>query len=172
MLIYGWFLLKRNIEKIVADSNYHNFKISPTKSYFIDDFSNTNLPRKIRILNNKGNEVVTLLKSSNPLEDYSIGELNLLKIKNENNIDLNARLIKPYDFDPSKKYPVLIYVYNGPHVQLINNRWFGGAPLWMYYLANQGYIVFSLDGRGSDNRGRDFEQVILENLENLKCLIK
>ena len=161
---------KKYRKKIVTDSNYHNFKISPTKSYFIDEFSNTNLPRKIRILNNKGNEVVTLLKSSNPLEDYNIGELNLLKIKNKNNIDLNARLIKPYDFDPSKKYPVLIYVYNGPHVQLINNRWLGGARLWMYYLANQGYIVFSLDGRGSDNRGRDFEQVIFRELGKFEML--
>ena len=79
-------------------------------------------------------------------------------------------LIKPYNFDKKTKYPALIYVYNGPGVQLLNNRWLASAPLWMYYLANQGYIIFTVDGRGSENRGRDFEQVIFKQLGAIEMI--
>ena len=161
---------KKYQKKIVSDGSFHRFKISPSKSFFLDQFSNTETPIVTRIINYKGNDVVELLTSDNPLSNYNIGDVELLKIKTENNIKLNARLIKPYDFDNNKKYPALIYVYNGPGVQLINNRWLGGAPLWMYYLANQGYIVFTLDGRGSENRGRDFEQVIFGELGSVEMI--
>ncbi len=73
-------------------------------------------------------------------------------------------MILPPDFDPSKKYPVVVYVYGGPHAQLVMNQWLGGASGWQYYMAQQGYIAFTLDNRGSDSRGRDFEQVIHRNL--------
>ena len=163
-------LNKKYQKKIVADGNYHHFALSPSKNFFIDKYSSTSIPLVTRIINNKGNIVTELLKSNNPLSDYKIGELELFKIKTEANIKLNARIIKPYNFDKKIKYPVLFYVYNGPGVQLINNRWLGGAPLWMYYLANQGYIVFTLDGRGSENRGRDFEQAIYGELGNIEMI--
>jgi len=105
---------------------FHKFKMSPSGNLFIDEFSNLKLPRIIQIINSEGDEVHKLLESKNPLNEYKIGLTELVKIPTDNNIFLNSRIIKPYDFDPSKKYPVLIYVYNGPHVQLINNRWLGG----------------------------------------------
>jgi dipeptidyl-peptidase-4 len=77
-------------------------------------------------------------------------------------------MIKPTDFDASKKYPVLVYVYNGPNVQLINNRWNAGASLWMNYFAEQGYIIFTVDGRGSNNRGLKFEQSVFRQLGQLE----
>jgi dipeptidyl-peptidase-4 len=73
-------------------------------------------------------------------------------------------VIKPSDFDPSKKYPVLVYVYGGPHAQMITNSFWGGASLWMYQLAEEGYIIFTLDNRGSSHRGKKFQQVIHRNL--------
>ena len=79
-------------------------------------------------------------------------------------IVLNARLIKPSHFDPARKYPVLIYVYNGPHVQLVSNTFIGGASLWMLEAAERGYLVWTVDGHGSDNRGRDFEQAVHRQL--------
>ena len=100
----------------------------------------------------------------------SQNDTELFQIKTDDNIALNARLIKPYNFDKRKKYPVLIYVYNGPGVQLIRNNWLASSPLWMYYLANQDYIVFALDGRGSENRGRDFEQVIFRELGKIEMI--
>ena len=161
---------KKYKKRIVGDGNYHSFKVSPTKSFFIDIFSNVNTPSVTRIINHKGNSVSELLVATNPLKDYDIGDTELFQIKTDDNIALNARLIKPYNFDKRKKYPVLIYVYNGPGVQLIRNNWLASSPLWMYYLANQDYIVFALDGRGSENRGRDFEQVIFRELGKIEMI--
>ena len=74
-------------------------------------------------------------------------------------------MIYPESFDSSKSYPVLLYVYNGPGVQLLTNRWRGGAPMWMNYMANKyDYLIYTVDGRGSENRGKDFEQVIFRQL--------
>lgn len=160
---------KRYKKKIVEDGSFHTFKISPSKKYFINQYSNLETPLITQIINNKGTTIVDLLTSENPLEHYNIGQTNLFKIKAaDNKTYLNARLIKPYSFNKENKYPVLIYVYNGPGVQLIRNNWLASAPLWMYYLANQGYIVFTLDGRGSENRGLDFEQVIFGELGKIE----
>ena len=73
-------------------------------------------------------------------------------------------MIKPINFDSNKKYPVIVYVYGGPHAQLITDSWLGGAGLFLNYLAEQGYVVFTLDNRGTANRGRDFEQIIHRNV--------
>ena len=159
---------KRYKKKIVGDGSYHSFQISPSKNYLINQYSNLEIPLITQIINNKGNPIVQLLQSPNPLENYNIGKTNLLKIKTDDNIDLNARIIKPYLFNQDQKYPVLLYVYNGPGVQLIHNNWMASAPLWMHYLANEGYIVFTIDGRGSENRGRDFEQVIFGELGKIE----
>ena len=78
--------------------------------------------------------------------------------------DLNGRIIYPANFDANKKYPVMVYVYGGPHAQLVQNKWLGGASLFDYYMAEQGFVVFTLDNRGSDARDRDFTQVIHRNL--------
>jgi len=78
----------------------------------------------------------------------------------DNKTDLYYRIIKPIDFDPTKKYPTITYVYGGPHAQLIQNRWLGSARMWQYYMAQKGYVMFTLDNRGSANRGQEFENVI------------
>ena len=158
-------------KKLISDGSFHHFKISPTKSFFIDQFSNLDIPNIIRIIDSSEGRVISpVLVSDNPLKGYDIGEVNLFSIKTDKNISLNTRLIKPYDFDKNKKYPAVIYVYNGPGVQLIRNNWLASAPLWMYYLANQGYIIFTVDGRGSENRGRDFEQIIFKELGKIEML--
>ncbi len=155
---------KRYKKKIVGDGSYHTFKISPSKKYFINQYSNINTPSVTQIINNKGNQIIQLLKSPDPLKNYNVAKTKLLTIQTDQNIALNARIIKPFSFDENKKYPVLLYVYNGPGVQLVRNNWLASAPLWMHYLANEGYIVFTIDGRGSENRGRDFEQFIFGEL--------
>ena len=77
-------------------------------------------------------------------------------------------MIKPINFDPKKKYPVLVYVYGGPHAQLVKNSWLGGAGLWLNYMAQQGYLIWTLDNRGSANRGFEFENSIFRNLGTLE----
>ncbi len=147
---------------------FHKLKMSPTGKFFIDEFSNVKLPRIVQIIDSEGQFIYKLLDAKNPLSEFNIGATELIKMSTDDNFFLNARLIKPYDFDENKKYPVLIYVYNGPQIQLLTNSWLAGTPLWMYYLANQDYLVFTIDGRGSENRGKDFEQIIFKNLGQIE----
>ncbi|MBK8920648.1 MAG: DPP IV N-terminal domain-containing protein [Saprospirales bacterium] len=102
--------------------------------------------------------------SKNPVAEYALGQTKLLAIPSPGGPTLNARLILPPDFDAARKYPVLVYLYNGPHVQLVANAWLGNAELWMHRMAQQGCIVFSIDGRGSAHRGYAFESAIHRRL--------
>jgi dipeptidyl-peptidase-4 len=99
--------------------------------------------------------------SKNKYDGYVMGSAEIKTIKAaDGTTDLYTRLIKPSNFDPTKKYPVMVYVYGGPHAQMITNSYLDGANLWMYWMAEQGYLVFTVDNRGSDNRGFAFESVI------------
>ena len=95
----------------------------------------------------------------NPVANFEIGLISLSSVKNEG-IELYTRTYFPANFDPKKKYPVVVYVYGGPHAQMIQNKWLGGGNLWMAYMASKGYIVFTLDNRGYANRGLNFENAI------------
>ncbi len=153
-----------HLVQLTRSAGVHYTSPSKDGSYLIDRFSNHTTPRTISVLDKKGNVVQTLLKADNPLMDYKLGELKLLKIKNNEGIDLNARLILPADFDAAKKYPVIVYVYGGPHGQMITDRWLSGWPLWFQYMAERGFIIFTLDNRGTNARGLDFEQAIHRQL--------
>jgi dipeptidyl-peptidase-4 len=104
--------------------------------------------------------VKRLHQAENPLKDYNIGETTIGTLKAEDGQTLYTRLIKPYNFDASKKYPVIVYVYGGPHAQLITDEWTAGAGIYLNYLAQEGFLVFTLDNRGSADRGEAFEQCI------------
>jgi dipeptidyl-peptidase-4 len=132
--------------------------------YILDNYTSTSVSRQIEVLDDKGSSVQVLLEAVNTLKDYKLGETELLILKNEDQTDLYCRLIKPADFDTAKKYPVIIYVYGGPHSQLVTNTWLAGGGLFLNYLADLGYVVFTLDNRGTANRGRAFEQAIFRNL--------
>jgi dipeptidyl-peptidase-4 len=147
--------------RLTQGSGVHNISFSPTGQYFIDNYSSPVTPRTIRILDTDAGKVTrTLLVAQNPLQEYSLGETTIFPIKAEDGTDLFCRMITPPNFDEKKKYPVVVYVYGGPHLQMINNSWLGGSNLWMQHMAQKGYIVFSLDNRGSADRGRAFEQAI------------
>lgn len=137
----------------------HTAMFSSNGRLFVDVYSSVSVPRVTEVRTATGSSVRELLNSTNPLKDYRMPEMSLFTIKAaDGTTDLHCRMFKPLDFDPNKKYPVLVYLYGGPHLQLINNTFMGGADLWLVYMAQQGYVVFSLDNRGSSNRGRDFEQ--------------
>jgi len=130
-------------------------------NYLIDTYSNLNTPGITSIVNIQNKEENVVHTAKNPLEEYTLGTTELLKLKSNDGFDLHSRIIKPANFDAAKKYPVLIYVYGGTHAQLVTNTWLGGASLWMQWFATQkDYIVFTLDNRGSANRGFAFESVI------------
>ncbi len=153
-----------NISPVTSVSGTHSTKISDDGRFILDNYSNTEIARQIELLDATGNSLQTLLQNDNPLKDYKLGGMTIFSLKNEDNTGLYCRLIKPADFDQTKKYPAIVYVYGGPHSQLITNSWLGGAGLFLNYLADLGYVVFTLDNRGTANRGRAFEQAIFRNL--------
>jgi dipeptidyl-peptidase-4 len=110
-----------------------------------------------------------LLQSESPLKEYATGELTLFTIQNNVGDSIYCRMFKPVNFSAEKKYPVVFYWYGGPHAQMILNSWNGGAgDYWFQYMAERGYIVFSIDTRGSDNRGKAFEQSIFRKLGDVQ----
>ena len=109
-----------------------------------------------------------LFTSVDPIVNYNLGITKLDTLYSGDNTRLFARTIFPADFDANKKYPVVIYVYGGPHAQMIRNTRLAQTQLWMYTLANKGYIVFTLDNRGSSNRGMRFENGIHRNAGDLE----
>lgn len=151
-------LMGREKTRLSAAGGLHTAIISPDGKYAIDRYSSTTIPRQIDIVDTKGKVLQTLLKADNPVKDYKLGETKLFTIKAADNItDLHCRIITPPNMEQGKKYPVVVYVYGGPHAQMVTNSWLGGSNLWMQYMAQQGYIVFTMDNRGSYNRGLDFE---------------
>ncbi len=162
--IYSVNLKTGKIVKISQAGGTHHASFSKSGKYLIDVYSNLDVSREYKILDSKGKTKQILLEDSNPLKDYNLGEMDVFTIKNDTDDELYCRLIKPMNFDPDKKYPVIIYVYGGPHAQMITNSWLGGAGLFLNYLAQQGYVVFTLDNRGSANRGFEFESSIFRNV--------
>lgn len=156
-------------KRISKAKGIHRIQASSNGEYLIDSHSSLENPSTIELIDHKGKSIRTLLQSEDPFENIEIAQTELYTIKAEDGTPLNCRMIKPADFDATKTYPALVYVYNGPGVQLIYNTNLAAAPLWMHYLANNhDYIVFTLDGRGSENRGRDFEQAIFRNLGDVE----
>ncbi len=132
--------------------------------YFLSRCSNPQVASRTRLISFSGKLNRVIHEDINPLKDYKTGEVNIVNLKADDGTDLYARLTKPTDFDPAKKYPVLIYVYGGPHAQLVTGAWLNGGGLFDHYLAQKGYIVFTLDNRGSGGRGFEFESCIHRNL--------
>jgi len=153
------------LTRLTTEEGVHDVSLHANGAKLIDNYSNLKTPRIIKIIETQGGkEIAKLLDAENPLKDYKIGTVELLTIKAKDGTALHGRLIKPSNFDPTKKYPVLVYVYGGPHAQMVTNSWLGAAQLWMQYQAERGYLIFTLDNRGSKGRGFEFENVIHRNL--------
>lgn len=151
-------------QNLTEESGVHTVKHSHNFEYFIDYYTSIETPLNVSVLSNEGKKVIEVSKAPNPFALHNVRLPEISSLKTNEGTTLNTRIFKPYNFDENKKYKTLLYVYNGPGVQLITNRWLAGASLWMAYLANQGYIVYTIDGRGSENRGREFEQAIFKQL--------
>ena len=152
------------LRKITSDAGTHNVSVSTNGEYAIDNWSNDNTPRKIDVLDANGKFKQNILTAQNPLANYNTAKVENVTLKADDGTDLYGKLIYPTNFDSSKKYPVIVYLYNGPHAQLITNRFPATGNLWYDHLAEKGYVVFTMDGRGSANRGLKFEQAIHGNV--------
>ncbi len=152
------------ISRITKGDGTHTCVLNSDGSYILDNFQSVSVPRNINVVSTDGKKSKEIYSARNPYADYKLGEMNIFKLKSENGDDLFCRIYKPIDFDSTKKYPTIVYLYNGPGVQLINNTWNGGGDMWFQYMAQHGYVVFTLDGRGSNNRGLAFEQAVFRHL--------
>ena len=146
--------------RLTTEEGWHNITMSGDCAYFIDNYSSIKVPRNVDLTTNAGKVVRRLQEVENPNKDYNFGEITLGTIKADDGSDLYYRLIKPMDFDPNKKYPVIHYVYGGPHTQLVTNTWNASLRMWEMYMAQHGYVVFVIDNHGTPNRGKAFEDII------------
>jgi len=139
----------------------HSVTMNPSKTMFIDTYSSLNVPSASELRTTDGKLVRELSKSDDPLKNYAGVEVSLGTVKSaDGKYDNWYRLYKPSNFDPSKKYPVILYVYGGPHTQLVTNSWLGGVRMWEYYMAQKGYIVYVQDNRGTPYQGAEYEKAI------------
>lgn len=146
--------------RLTPDNGVHNAIVRADGKYFITRYSNPEIASRTRLIATSGKTNKVIHEDINPLKEYKTGKITVFTIKAVDGTDLYCRLTKPADFDSTRKYPVLIYVYGGPHAQLVTGDWLNGGGLFDHYLAQKGYIVFTLDNRGSANRGFAFESII------------
>ena len=153
-----------NMVRITNGSGTHKVVRNSDGTKYLDVFSNLDMPYEVSVLNDSGEKVRTVYSVQNPLNGYNAGKTEIFTLKSVDGVDLFCRQILPPNFDKSKKYPVLVYVYGGPHRQKVLNSWLGGADLWLNYIAQKGFIVFTLDNRGTAYRGLEFEQKTFRQL--------
>lgn len=177
-------LLQRNLFSVDMRGNrlllgngtgWHNAVLSTTGKFAIDTFSSPIIPKHIDIVSTLHGGTTNIFAARNPWSEYDVPEIKVGSIKADDGItDLYYRLILPTNFDPSKKYPAIVYVYGGPHAHNIDASRNWGARGWDIWMAQKGYVMFCLDNRGSENRGLEFEQATFRNLgvEEMKDQIK
>lgn len=158
--IYQFDLKSGKHVRLSKEEGVHSAQLSQSGKYIIDRYTSKDNPGKIVITDTKTLKSHTFFTAKNPYKDVTLPEITLGSLKaNDNKTDLYYRLIKPTNFDPNKKYPVVVYVYGGPHSQMVNNSWMAQIRGWEIYMAEKGYIAFVLDNRGTSNRGIDFENI-------------
>ncbi|SDE59744.1 S9 family peptidase [Riemerella columbipharyngis] len=129
-----------------------------------DYYSNDTIPRNIDIIDTRSLQTKNILTAENTLKGFDRPQVKLVNLKADDGTPLYGKIILPTNFDPNKKYPAIVYLYNGPHVQLITDSFPVSGNLWYEYMAQHGYVVFTMDGRGSSNRGFKFESATFRQL--------
>lgn len=148
-------------QRLTGEKGWHDILMSPDCRHFIDRWSSFNFPGAARIADTDGKTVRELYTATNPLKEYSTPEIEYGTVKSADGIyDNYYRFFKPAGFDPSKKYPLIVYIYGGPHSQMVRNKWLGSVRMWEMAMAQRGYAVYVQDNRGTSNRGSAFEKAI------------
>jgi dipeptidyl-peptidase-4 len=151
------------MKKLTTGKGTHAATLNPNGEFFFDKFSAEDVPGKYTVTSTAGKEIKLLINAEDPLKNYELGKASIFTLKSASGDDLYCYMLKPVDFDSTKKYPVIVYLYGGPGIQLVNDTW-NGQAMWFQYMAEKGFIIFSLDNRGSANRGLKFEQATFRNL--------
>ena len=147
----------------------HNASLSASGQQFYDKYTEPDTPRNIDLVEISNRQAHRLLTASDPWSGYQQPIFDNGSLKAADGVtDLYWRMVKPHDFDAHKKYPTVVYVYGGPHAHNVDASWHWRSRSWETYMAQKGYIIFILDNRGSENRGRDFEQVTFRQLGQIE----
>lgn len=147
--------------RLTQTEGWHEIAMNQDCSRYTDTWSSLSTPRVTDLCTSEGKVLRNLLTAEDPTLGYSYSEISLGTVKSaDGKYDNWYRLIKPKDFDPEKKYPVIVYVYGGPHSQMVRNTFMAELRRWEMYMAQRGYIVYVQDNRGTSNRGADFEKAI------------
>jgi dipeptidyl-peptidase-4 len=167
--LYRVSLGDKSLTRITKDPGTHTVKIAPDNTTFIDAYSNAATPTRQDLYRMDGKRVAVVNEGKVPeLAEYRMSPVEFVDVAADDGTKLHASIIKPPDFDSSKKYPVLINVYGGPHVQVVRNAWGGLGYILNELRAQKGYIIFSLDNRGSWGRGHAFETPIYHQLGKIE----
>jgi dipeptidyl-peptidase 4 len=167
--LYRVSLNDKSLTRITKDAGSNTSRISPDLSSFINSYSNSTTPTRQDLFRIDGTRVAVINEGKVPeLAQYKLTPEEFVEVTADDGTKLHGSIIKPLDFDPSKKYPVLIDVYGGPHVQLVRNSWGSFGYLLHEVLAAKGYIIFTLDNRGSWGRGHAFETPIYHQLGKIE----
>ena len=148
-------------DRLTFGEGWHEVLMDEDCSSFIDRWSSLNNPGTIQRVSCDGKKRETLSQAADPTLDWAFCEIELGTVPSADGRYENwYRLIRPKDFDPQKKYPVIVYVYGGPHSQMVRNSWLAQLRRWEMYMAQRGYLVYVQDNRGTENRGAEFEKAI------------
>lgn len=149
----------------VNGKGWHSGSLSKSSNYIVDNYQTPDIPRNIAIVNTTNGKSISYFKAANPWQGYTVPTYECGSIKAADGVtDLYYRMVKPLNFDPNKKYPTIVYVYGGPHAHNVDARWHYSSRGWETYMAEHGYLLFILDNRGSEHRGKEFEQVTFRHL--------
>ena len=163
--IYTVDLKSGKMRRIDSGEGMHQARLSESGAWLFDKYSAPTTPRNIELINTANAKSTRLLTAEDPWKGYNIPDYSCGTIKAaDGETDLYYRMVKPIGFDPQKKYPTVIYVYGGPHAHNVDASWHYGSRSWETYMAQKGYLLFILDNRGSERRGRDFEQATFRQL--------
>ena len=148
-------------ERITYEEGWHEIDMSPDCTKFIDRYSSVNVPGITVVKNADGEVINRILNAIDPLDEYAQCRMELGRVRSaDRKFDNYYRLFYPRDYDPSKKYPLIVYVYGGPQSQMVSNKWLGDIRMWEMLMAQKGYFVYVQDNRGTTNRGAEFEKAI------------
>ena len=149
----------------VNGKGWHSGSLSKSSNYIVDNYQTPDIPRNIAIVNTTNGKSISYFKAANPWQGYTVPTYECGSIKAADGVtDLYYRMVKPLNFNPNKKYPTIVYVYGGPHAHNVDARWHYSSRGWETYMAEHGYLLFILDNRGSEHRGKEFEQVTFRHL--------
>lgn len=150
---------------------YHYPSLSASGAFICDNYSEPTVPRNIELIDVHAGKRAMYLKAADPWKGYQVPIFTSGTVKAADGItDLYYRMVKPANFDAHKKYPLVLYVYGGPHAHNVDARWHYASRSWETYMAQKGYILFILDNRGSERRGLDFEQATYRQLGQVEML--